>query len=141
MALDQKQSNYSALKFSISQEVRINLLSDRGNLWALLVSLGLIFAQAGIIGYYFGKLPPLIPIFYSTVWGDSMMGRNLFIVLLPGLAMICLFLNIILYFSFFRDSKQIFSESKFLARVLFVTNVIVSFCTFWGSVKIVTLLA
>ncbi len=140
-AVDQKQPNYQALKFSISQEVRVNLLSDKGNLWALIISLALIVAQIAVIGFYFRKLPPQIPIFYSTVWGDSMMGRNLFIVLLPVLAIVCLFLNIILYFLFFRDNNQGFSSNRFLSRVLFLTNLVVSFCTFWGSVKIVTLLS
>ena len=115
-AVDQKQPSFSALKFSISQEVRINLLSDKGNLWALIVSLALIAAQIVIVAYYFGKLPPQIPIFYSTVWGNPMMGPNVFIGLLPTLALICVLLNVILYFLFFRNNKQSFSEKKFLAE-------------------------
>lgn len=133
-AVDQKQANFPALKFSITQEVRLNLLSDKANLWALLVALALVIAQTVVLGYYFAKLPPQIPIFYSTVWGDAMMGRSLFIALLPVTAVVCILLNIILYFLFFRDNK-------FLARVLFVSNIVVGFCTFWGTIKIVTLLA
>ncbi len=147
-AADQRTPNSTTLKFNLSRDVRLGILADRGNLWALVATMILIISQVSVIGYYFAKLPPQIPIFYSTTWGEAMMSKNIFIVLLPVTAIFFVFLNIILYFAFFRDNKQglsenrqSFSANRFLTRVLFASCVIVGFCTFWGAVKIVTLLA
>ncbi len=122
-----------AAKFEITREMGTSLVSDRGNFWAFLASLFFILAQITLIGSRFGNLPPQIPIFYSKTWGEGMLGQNIFIWILPILAILFAMLNFLVYFVFFRNDR-------FLARVLFSSNVVVSFMTFWGAMKIVTLL-
>ncbi|KKR78183.1 MAG: hypothetical protein UU23_C0002G0010 [Candidatus Curtissbacteria bacterium GW2011_GWA1_40_9] len=131
--LEQKSTN-QAPKFEISHEVRTSLVSDKGILWAFIVSLFFIFSQIAVIGLYFRNLPPEIPIFYSKTWGENMLGQSIFIWILPAIAVSFVAFNFLVYFVFFRNNK-------FLARVLFVSNAVIGFTTFWGAMKIVTLLA
>lgn len=132
-ARDQKTQAESS-KFAISRDVKTSLTANKTNLWLLLLSFFFVFLQSGLVGVYFRNLPPQIPIFYSRTWGETMLGANYFIWFFPIAALSFIIFNFLLYFVFFRNDH-------FLSRVLFASGVVVGFITFWGSMKIVTLLS
>lgn len=122
------------IKFGISREARSSLVADRVNLFAFLVCLFFIAIQVVVVAIYFGNLPPEIPIFYSRTWGESMLGQKYLIWILPSIAAFISLVNLTVNFIFFRNNK-------FLSRVLFASNIIIGFTTFWGAIKIATLLS
>lgn len=141
-------SNIIPGRFSIAKEVRSSFFSDKVNFWSFLFCIFLLISQLGIVLYYFKKLPLEIPIFYSNPWGTSILAKNIFIFLLPLLAISFTILNSIISVLLFRqnfqsisDNRQSMPANKFLARVLVISNLVVGFITFYGTVKIVTLLA
>lgn len=120
-------------RFAINHEAGKSLLSDRGNLWTLLVSLAFIILEIIVISLHFNNLPPEIPIFYSRTWGEAMIGPNIFIWIFPTMAVVFAVVNFVVYSVFFRNNK-------FLARILFMSTLLIGFTTFWGAMKIATLL-
>lgn len=121
-------------RFAVSEEVRKDFLKDRFNFWTTLFTLLFVFAEVFLVILYWGHLPPEIPIFYSKPWGVPMLGRTIFIWILPVLAFVCLVVNFVLVLVGIK-------ESKFLTRVLVVGSLLVGFGTFYGLLRIITLVS
>lgn len=64
------------------------LLSDRGILYALLLSSMFLFFQVGIIAFQYLKLPPVIPLFNSLSWGTERLASSYIIFLVPVVLLI-----------------------------------------------------
>lgn len=121
-------------RFAIAADVKSGLIADKVNSWILISSVILFLLQTISIAIYFKRLPPEIPLFYSRPWGSQMLAGKAFIWLIPAMALFFIFFNFLIVILFER-------ENKFLSRVLLATSLIVGFATFYGTLKIVTLLA
>jgi len=99
----------------------MNLFILLGNI----VMIGVFFLQRSL-------LPPQIPLFYSKQSGEDQIGEWWMIFVIPIIMNIFLLLNYFIY-------KKIFSNNKFVSKVLMVTNsfMIISFTLIF--IKIVLL--
>ena len=120
-------------KFSITQEVKTGLLSERVNVAVLVFCLFFELFQFVLIGVFWNKFPPQIPLFYSKPWGDGVLASPIALWILPLLALFYIILN-------FTIAIIIFKSEKFLARVIVFTSGLVSFISFYAVFKIITLL-
>lgn len=121
-------------RFAISQEVRTGFLQDKISFWSFFASVILIVFQLFLIVLYWEKLPPEIPLFYSKPWGSSMLAPQIFIWLIPILSFFFIFVNFCIVIFFLQGNR-------FLNRVLCATSLLVGFTTFYGILRILTLLA
>lgn len=121
-------------RFAITQEVKTGFLSDKANFWSFLISIIFVLLQVTLIVFYLRRLPPEIPLFYSKPWGAPMLAHQIFIWLIPVISFFFIFINFCLVIFFLR-------ENKFLARVMCIVSVLVGFTTFYGILRILTLLA
>ncbi len=119
-------------KFAFSEEVRDDFFRDKFNFWVLIACFLFLLAQILLIAIFWHKLPPDIPIFWSKPWGQAILGKTFFILLIPALALVSFLINAVFVIGLKKD--------KFLSRVLTAGSLIVGFCTFYGVVKIITLL-
>lgn len=127
-------SGLAGTRFAISQEVKTGFLNDRTSFWSFLVSIIFVLLQVFLIAFYWRRLPPEIPLFYSKPWGSAMLSHLLFIWIIPALSFFFIFVNFCIVIFFLQ-------ENKFLNRVLCVTSLLIGFITFYGLLRIVTLLA
>lgn len=121
-------------RFAITQEVKTGFLNDKTSFWSFLVSIIFMVFQVSLIAFYWKRLPPEIPLFYSKPWGSSMLAHQIFIWLIPTLSFLFIFVNFCIVIFFLQ-------ENKFLNRVLCATSLLVGFATFYGLLRILTLLA
>lgn len=127
-------SGLAGTRFAISQEVKTGFLNDKTSFWSFLVSIIFVLLQVLLIAFYWRRLPPEIPLFYSKPWGSAMLSHLLFIWIIPALSFFFIFVNFCIVIFFLQ-------ENKFLNRVLCVTSLLIGFITFYGLLRIVTLLA
>ncbi len=121
-------------RFAISQEVKAGFLRDRTRFWSFFISILFVVFQVLLIVFYWKRLPPEVPLFYSKPWGNAMLAHLPFIWLIPILSFCFIFVNFCIVIFFLR-------EDKFLNRVLCVASLLVGFSTFYGILRILTLLA
>lgn len=127
-----------AILNSIKKNI-ISALADLGHLWleksilrALQLTIILIIGQIGLIFFFYPKLPPLIPLYYSHPWGESQLAGPIFLLLLPGTSFFFTFLNLALAVNFLE-------KRKFLSIILSWTSVIVSLFSLITLAKIITI--
>ena len=118
----QEISGLVGTKFAISQEVKTGFLNDKTSFWSFLVSIIFVLLQVLLIA------------FYSKPWGSEMLSHLLFIWVIPALSFFFIFMNFCIVIFFLQ-------ENKFLNRVLCITSLLIGFITFYGLLRIVTLLA
>lgn len=120
-------------RFAISQEVTTGFLKDKTSFWFFVASILFIIIQVSLIAFYWKRLPPEIPLFYSRPWGSSILAHMQFIWFIPSIAFFFVIVNYCIVIFFLQ-------ENKFLNRVLCVTSLLVGFTTFYGILRILTLL-
>lgn len=79
---------------------------------------GLILADilmAGLFAFKFSHFPQEIPFFYSRAWGEDQLADFWFILLLPALMHLFMFLNIYLY-------NKYFLPDHFIRRIIDILN-------------------
>lgn len=85
-----------------------------------LVSVGLLI----LVGIFFGRLPPEVPLFYSRPWGEDQIVLRIFLFMVPGVTLLFTFLGMAL--------------SRFLAKDVFVLRVLWGGCAFASGLGAVT---
>lgn len=97
-------------------EDRLIRLGIRLNLFLWLIGFFLLF-------FFWQRLPPQVPLFYSHPWGESQLASPAGLMLLPLLSLLIFILN-------FGIILKTFKEEKFIARILAGAGVIFTFlCT------------
>ncbi|MFH1602076.1 MAG: hypothetical protein ABIB61_03920 [Candidatus Shapirobacteria bacterium] len=79
----------------------------------------LIALQILTIVYFFTKLPPQIPLYFSLPWGESQLTSSFSLLLLPLFSLIVLFFNLFL-------ASSLIENSDFLADFLIIGSLIFS---------------
>ena len=78
-----------------------------------------IIVEVICFAFNVNRLPPQIPIFYSSLVGDEQIGDFYMIFLLPLLSIIFVNLNNYIFFKYFRDNV-------FVERLIYVQNIAIT---------------
>lgn len=108
------------------------LKSDRVLKFAFSAALVLLFFQIIFIVVNYRNLPPLIPLYFQRPWGIDQIANTNFILLIPGLTLVLVFLNTYLTLSFYK-------ESPLISRILAWGEFLFCFLTTIAVFKIILL--
>ncbi len=121
-------------KFASGDSIKKGFIADKFTFVSLIACFLFLFLQCALIAFYWKRLPPEIPIFYSMPWGGQMLGKTAFIWVIPFIDLIITLLNLALVVTFVK-------ENKFLTKILVSSTLIVGFVTFYSVAKTITLLS
>lgn len=110
-----------------------SLRRDRFSSFVLLFSVICLMIQSSLLLVSWRKLPPQVPIFYSRPWGEIILAAPFWLWLLPGILLMTIIVNYVLIVFFV-------SSEPFLVRVLLLFNIVLSVCTIYDVLKIISLL-
>ncbi len=108
------------------------LWKDRVIGLALRLNLILIFVFAGILIFFYWRLPPEIPLFYSRPWGGEQLASTFFLLALFALLLMMMVVNTVF-------SSVIFKKELLLTQIISWTSVIVGFLIVFTVLRIVLL--
>lgn len=78
------------------------LLTDRGILYATILSFCFLLFQISLVGYQYIKLPPVIPIFNSLSWGNERLASSYSVFFIPGILLLLGICNYIFASKFYK---------------------------------------
>lgn len=90
-----------------------------------------ILSSCAILTFFFTKLPPEVPLFYSRPWGEEQLTNPVMLWLLPGT-------NLIIFLGCFLLGK-VLNEEKLLWQITAWTSTLFSFLSFLTILKIIIL--
>ncbi len=82
-------------------------------------NLGLLFFLVIVFGLFWMNLPPLIPLFYSHIWGEEQLASKFWFLLLPSFCFLFLVFNL-------RLASIFVKKEKLLAQILVVATLILT---------------
>lgn len=91
---------------------------DRTYANSLRLNMLLILSQIGLISYFFSRLPPQIPMYYSLIWGEGRLGSTTALFVLPGFCLLIFALNTIL-------AALVVNNQKILSRILLQSSALI----------------
>jgi hypothetical protein len=97
-----------------------------------------LVAQLGLILFFWKKLPPEVPLFYSRPWGKEQLASPWFLFLLPGLTLFVFLVN----FAFLTLVKIRLEKknNNFLIKIIETANFTFSLFCLITLVKIILLI-
>lgn len=104
--------------FSITKTAEA-IVPDSVSRSGYLIALGLTFLLFVIMLLFWGKLPSLVPLFFTEPWGEARLARREWIMLLPTLSLVTTSFNVII-------GKVASSTSPLLPRMLSIASSIVA---------------
>jgi|SRR5581483_4808443 len=109
------------------------LLTDKGNRYALFLSLGILLV--GLIFYLvkLGQLPPLLPIFYNRPWGMPQLGSSFSLLFLLLFALFVVMINL-------TCAINLRKTIILLSRTLLWVSVLISLLTATAIIHIILLI-
>lgn len=113
-------------------DIEEGVARDKFSLSVLIFSIFSIFLQGTLILINWRKLPPELPLFYSQPWGEKMLARPLFFLILPVIVLVFLISN---YWILLLQK-----ENVFLRRIITAFTLLVSFFCTYSLIKIISLL-
>lgn len=87
--------------------------------WGMTFSLLLLFCQAGLLAFFYLKLPPVVPVFNQLPWGESRLGVK-YEILLPFAITAIFFL-----FNYFLLVK-LYTNMPLVSRIIGITTLLAS---------------
>lgn len=102
----------SQLKFFPSEDQSLR------EVLALKISFILVGLSFLILAFFWKKLPPKAPLFYTKPWGEEQLAKDYFLWLLPGLSLIFTLLN-------WQIANLLFKNQLFLSQLIIWGNVTV----------------
>ncbi len=99
------------------------LLKDRIILWGFIFTIVILFLNIVFVLIKLASLPPYIPIFNQLPWGDERLSSSTSIFLPIAIVIFFSLVNIFI-------SSFIYSRSQVVARMLSITNTLMSFLSF-----------
>jgi len=92
----------------------------------------LIISQLTIIIFFFTKLPPQIPLFFSRPWGELQLTSPFYLLLLPFFSLIVLLINLLL-------ASLLLEKNEFLANTLISGSPILTLFALIAVIRIIFL--
>lgn len=109
--------------FRKAKEEFDSLVSHKKIKTAVRVSFILPLFSFLILAFFWKKLPPQVPLFYTKPWGEEQLAKDFFLWLLPSLSLILTLINL-------RIASLLYKDQPFL-----------SYLIVWGNVTICLLSA
>ena len=97
---------------------------------ATLIILGISWLS---LVWFWGKLPPEVPLLYSRPWGEEQLVPQSFILLLPGLSTLFSLVNL-------RLASFFFAQEKFMSQLIVWLNGVVTILAATTLVRIVLII-
>lgn len=113
-------------------EVEAGITQDKFSLSTLAFCGFSIIAQGGLIVINWKRLPPELPLFYSKPWGEEMLARPLFLLILPTTVFIFVIVNYWILLST--------RENIFLRRIITTFTFLVAFLCIYSLTRLISLL-
>src|SRR5258708_21088950 len=104
-------------------EVSSLIKADKIIRWGMTFSFSLLILQAILIGVFFLKLPPIVPLFNQLPWGDARLGAN-YEIFLPLVITSVFFL-----FNYFLLCN-LYIPMPLLSRIISITTLLSALLTF-----------
>lgn len=106
---------------------------DRTIISAFFINIFLIAATVIYILFFYGKLPPFIPVFNQLSWGEQRLGETFTIFIPVGISLLILTINIFI-------GALIYKNIPLISRILAAVSLLTGILTFLFIVKTITLL-
>src|SRR5438128_784118 len=91
--------------------------------WGMTFSLFLLFFQAGLLAFFYLKLPPLVPLFNQLPWGEQRLGTK-YEILLPLIVTTLFFVfNYLLLI-------KLYLTMPIVSRIIGITTLLASLLSF-----------
>jgi len=104
-------------------EVSSLVKADKIIRWGMTFSLILLFIQAGLLAFFYTKLPPVVPLFNQLPWGDDRLGVK-YEFLVP-------FIMTAVYFLFnYLLLRKLYTSMPLVSRIIGITMLLVSLLSF-----------
>ena len=87
-------------------------------------------AGLSILIFFYFRLPPQIPLFYSLPWGEDQLASSNLIFVIPGSVLLIILTNLL--------AASFFSEEKLLLRTLGLASAVCAFLSLFALIKIIT---
>ncbi len=110
-----------------------DLRDDKTIASAFLMNVFFIAATIVYILFFYGKFPPIIPIFNQLPWGEQRLG-NTFTIFIPVLVALLIFVINIFISSYF------YKKIPLISRILAAISLLAGILTFLFVIKTITLI-
>lgn len=107
---------------------------DKFSLYVLIISAFSVLGQVSLILTSIGKLPPVVPLFYSRPWGDAMLAPSYFLWIVPVITVLTVVIN-------FSVSVFLIKNEDFLNKTLAAFYLLVALTNAYNLVKIISLVS
>jgi len=87
--------------------------------WGMTFSFVLLLVQAGLLAFYYVKLPQIIPLFNQLPWGETRLGSR-FEIMLP------LIITAIFFLSNYFLLRKLYITMPLVSRIIGITTLLVS---------------
>lgn len=87
-------------------------------------------ASLSILMFFYFRLPPQVPLFYSLPWGEDQLASSSSIFTIPGSVFLIIITNLL--------AASFFPEEKLLLRTLGLASAMCAFLSLFALIKIIT---
>ena len=110
-----------------------NIKSDRITFSGFILSLLLIVLSAVFIAYFYGKLPPFVPIFNQLPWGNDRLTETIGI-FLPVVLLFAIFIFNLIF------TSSVYDKNPLIGRFVAATTFLISVMNFIYIVKTILII-
>ncbi len=110
-----------------------DIKGDKTIISAFFINSFFIIITIVYILFFYGKLPPFIPIFNQLPWGEQRLGSTFTIFIPVGVSLLIFIINIF-------TSTLIYKKIPLISRMLVAISLLTGILTFLFSIKTITLL-
>jgi hypothetical protein len=115
------------------KELFKDIKGDKTIVFAFIINIILIIATFCYILFYYGNLPPFVPIFNQLPWGEQRLGSTSTIFIPPIIVLFVFIANIFI-------SALIYKNIPLISRMLAAISLLTAILTFLFVVKTITLI-
>lgn len=87
-------------------------------------------ASLSVLIFFYFRLPPQVPLFYSLPWGEDQLAPSSLIFAIPGSVFLIILINLL--------AASFFPEEKLLLRTLGLASAVCAFLGLFALIKIIT---
>lgn len=120
------------LSFRGLSEVEKGFAQDKFGFYVLIISIISIIFQCVLIAVNWNKFPPEVPLFYSQPWGEKILTKPIYILILPLTVLAFMSLN---YFLILKVREELF-----LRRTITAFSLLIAFFCAYSLFKLISLL-
>lgn len=110
-----------------------NIAQDKTITSAIFINILFIIAALGYILFFYGSLPPIIPIFNQLPWGEQRLGST-FMIFIP------VFVSLLIFAINIPISAIVYRKTPLVARMFSAVSLLVGILTFLFIIKTITLI-